>query len=105
MAVESPFDILELPESGVLVTTVLSWELGQMSITPRDGRPQKIIKVIRIHVPQTTKATFPHYYDITAQTAIAQLSPILDDVVRNKRTLTLRKVGSGAAARFSIAVT
>lgn len=104
MAVESPFEILELPDGGQLFTHVSAFEEGSMAITPRDGRPAKVVRTVRIHVPPAEKAHFPFYWDLTAQTLIAQLLPMLPSIVKEKRAIKITKSGLGASARFSLEV-
>lgn len=104
MAIESPFEILELPDGGQLFTHVTGFEDGSMAITPRDGRPSKVVRTVRIHVLPAEKAHFPFYWDLTAQTLIAQLLPMLPMIVREKKLITIKKSGAGPSARFSLEV-
>jgi len=58
--------------------TILRWEKSLYEITPRDGRPTKTILVIRIHLPEEEKPTFPHYWDLGGARLTGQLLPILE---------------------------
>ena len=104
MAVESPYEILELGDGSSMSTHVVGWELGTMDLVPRDGRAPKTVKTLRLHVPAADKTHYPPYWDLTAQTLIAQLLPRLDSIVKDKKTLTIKKSGSGPGARFSTEV-
>jgi|SRR5712664_466800 len=101
MAVGKPFDILELKPEGELITRVLAFEEGPMTVTPKDGRPPKVVDGVRLHVPAADKQTEPPWWDVTAQTVkptLLQLAPL---AVSSKRYLKLHKYGDGAGARFS----
>lgn len=104
MAIESPYEVLELAAGQSVRIRVERWEVGEMSISPRDGRAAKVIRVLRLHVPRPDKPTFPHYWDATATTLIAQLLPMLPDIRDRRRSLTITKVGSGPSARFAVDV-
>jgi hypothetical protein len=100
----TPYEILELPDHGVLSTRISSYEIGEMTITPRDGRPTKVIPTLRITVPTTDKTHFPFYWDITAQTLIAQLVPFLLKPGYQSKRFTITKQGVAPKARFTLGV-
>ena len=101
MAVSAPFDILELRPEGELVTRVTAFEEGPVTITPRDGRPPKVVQGVRLHVPPEDKQTEPPWWDVTSQTVKPTLLQLAALAVTHKRFLKLHKYGSGAGARFS----
>ena len=100
----SPFEILELADEGKLTTKVNDWREGEFEIKPRDGRPPKTIKAIRLFVPKETKAHFPFYWDLTSASLVAQLSPLLPSIVGSDKTLTITKHGVAPKARFTVEV-
>lgn len=103
-AMAGPFEILELGDGGSLLTTVEKFEEGTMMIHPRDGRPPKVIEALRIWVPGTTKPIFPPYYDLTSQTLIAQLRPLLPTLIGSPRQVKITKNGVAPKARFTVEV-
>lgn len=104
MAIDKPHELLELADGGFIQTRVDRFEVGEMDISPRDGRPPKTIKAIRIHVPPADKPFFPFYWDLTAGTLVAQMEPMLPGIVQRKAVLKITKRGTGPSARFSVEV-
>ncbi len=104
MAVGKPFDILELRAEGELITRVLAFEEGPMTVTPKDGRPPKVVDGVRLHVPPADKQTEPPWWDVTSQTVKPTLLAILPRVTRDHLWLKLHKYGAGAGARFGVDV-
>lgn len=78
---DRPYEIYEWKPREERTFTVLSWEKGELEIQPKD-RPAKMIAVVRIHVPEEEKPTFPHYWDLTAARITAQLIPLLEGTTR-----------------------
>jgi len=74
---ERPYEIYEWEPGEVRTFTILRWEKGELEILPKD-RPPKMITVVRVHVPEEEKPTFPHYWDLTASRITAQLIPLLE---------------------------
>ncbi len=101
MAISSPFDILELRDEGELITRVTAWEEGPMTVTPRDGRPPKVVTGVRLTVPREDKGTEPPWWDVTAQTLRPALRALAPLAVSSGRWLRIVKYGTGAGARFS----
>mgnify|MGYP001578388062 FL=1 len=104
MAIESPYELLELADGASLRIHVERWEEGTSPVTPRDGRPAKVVRALRLHVPRADKAMFPWYWDLTSQTLIAQLLPMLPGIRDGKRLVVITKRGTGPSARFAVAV-
>ncbi len=102
MPVSPPYDILELRAEGELITRVTRFEEGPVSITPRDGRPPKVVQGVRLYVPPEDKQTEPPYWDLTSQTLKPTLVSLLPLAVQHMRYLKLHKYGDGAGARFSV---
>jgi hypothetical protein len=95
-------EILELAPGESRSLTVLWAEEGKTIINPRDGRPPKEIPVLRLHVDDKDKPTFPHYFDATSLTLQAQLKPLVLAPGYVARRFTITKVGSGPQARFTV---
>lgn len=104
MAVNPPFEILDLRPEGELVTRVAGVEEGPVTITPRDGRPPKTVPGVRIHVPPADKQTSPPWWDATSQTLRPTLLACAAIAQRGGRWVRIHKFGSGAGARFSCEV-
>lgn len=104
MAIESPYELLELADGASLRIHVERWEEGTAPVTPRDGRPAKVVRALRLHVPRSEKALFPFYWDLTSQRLIAQLLPMLPGIRDGKRLLRITKRGTGPSAGFEVEV-
>jgi len=100
-----PYEILELGDGGVKELIVTRWQLGRMTIHPRPMGAPKGIVALRVYVPERIKPLYPDYYDIAAQTLIAQLQPILEAGGYERKVITITKHGTGSQARFSVKVT
>jgi len=100
-----PYEILDLPDRGSESFRVTSWEQGTMVIKPRyRGAPaEKVITVLRMHVPTEDKPFFPHYWDLTSKTCMAQLVPMLMDPRYRDYRYTITKYGVAPRARFTVA--
>lgn len=103
---ESPFEILELADGQMVEFRILKWELGETVIHPRfPGAPaEKRINALRVHVPPKFKALFPHYWDITSKTLIAQLLPYLEKRGFEKKTFRVRAHGVAPKKRFTLEI-
>ena len=99
-----PFEIFELGNGNTRDLLITGWRLGRMTIHPRTTGLTKDIIALRVNVPEEIKALFPDYYDITSQTLIAQLLPILEAGEFEGKSFRITKYGSGPAARFALAV-
>lgn len=104
MSIEAPFEILDLPAEGELVTRVLRWDTGELFITNRTTGEHKSIGAVRLHVPAEDKLHAPAYWDVTSTTLRPSLVAALPDVVREKRWMKIRKYGVAPRARFSLEV-
>lgn len=97
-------EILELADGETKELHIDQWEIGEMDITPRDGRPRRRIRSLRIHVPPPEKPIGPTYWDITGQTLIEQLLPYLRGPAFQRKTYVVTKHGVAPKARFSLTV-
>lgn len=99
-----PYEVLDLPDGGSESFVPVAWERGTMVISPRyRGAPEtKEIDVLRVHVREADKPTFPHYWDVTAKTAQAQLVPLLMDPRYRDYRITVTKYGVAPRARFTV---
>lgn len=99
-----PYEILELGDQGSLTFRPLQWKEGEMTINPRFQKEPKTITAIRVWVGPDVKPLFPDYYDITAQTLVAQLRPILQREDFKDLEITITKFGVPPKARYQVKV-
>jgi hypothetical protein len=104
MALMTGAEILELEDSQSVDLRVTEYELGEMVIHPRQGPPDKRIRVLRLHVRQEDKRTGPPYWDITGQTLIEQLLPYLRRPDFRALTFRVTKYGVAPKARFGLQI-
>jgi len=99
-----PFEILELGDRGTKELVVTGWSLGRMTIHPRYGAGAKDIVVLRVTVPENIKPLYPDYYDITSQTLLAQILPVLEAGGYEDKSFRITKYGTGPSARFGLEI-
>ena len=100
-----PYEILELGDKGIKELVINDYKVGRMLIHLRPtGKPKEIV-ALRVWVPDRIKPLYPDYYDITSQTLIAQVLPILEAGDYERKVFTIQKFGTGPTARFSVSVT
>lgn len=99
-----PAELLDLMDGGSITTRILAYSFDHMTINVGPAKTPKIVNALRITVPPTDKTHFPFYWDITAQTLIAQLLPILEKGNYQARRFTITKHGNPPSARFSLGV-
>jgi len=104
MALEEPREILDLQDGGKLQTRILRHELGITKILPRGATEEKEIEALRIHVPKEDKQHYPYWWDISSKTLKHQLLPLLPEIEKNGRRVTITKYGVAPAARFKVEV-
>jgi hypothetical protein len=97
-------EILEMADGEMRELEVLSYEIGETIITPRDGRGPKTVVDVRLHVSRTTKSLFPYYWDLTAATLTAQVVPRLEAAPSFPLVLRLHKYGVAPRARYGVEV-
>jgi hypothetical protein len=102
---QGPYEILELGDQGSLKFKPLNWTEGDVTIHPRFQSEPKTIRAIRVWVGEDVKPLFPDYYDITAQTLVAQLRPILQREDYRDLIITITKHGVPPKARYQVKVT
>jgi hypothetical protein len=97
-----PIEVLELQDGQGVSFRALSYQKGELVIHPRDWPDGKTVTAIRVHVRPEDKPLFPHYWDLTAGTLVAQIEPHLNrpDVATLRFTLTAR--GIGLKKRFEV---
>lgn len=98
-----PFEILELGDGETRTMSPVSWELGKAMISPRDGRPGKIVRVLRLHVSPAEKPTLPDYWDVTSAHLVAGLLPYLEQMPGRRWRFTITKYGLNEKSRFTLA--
>ena len=97
-----PYEIYEWKDGETREFTVERWELGDLEIHPRDGRPPKNIQVLRIHVPTEEKPEFPHYWDLTSSRLTAQLRTILETRRGRGQRVKVAAIGKAPRTHFSV---
>jgi hypothetical protein len=106
MSLEPPAEILELGDRQIVEFHVLKYQLGDMKIKPRyPGAPQeKVVRTLRLWVPPEDKPVGVPYWDITSQTLIAQLVPLLDQAIKEKKKIRIQAFGVAPSKRFTVTV-
>jgi hypothetical protein len=102
VAVGQPFAILDLPDGGERAFTVLSAEIGEAPVMARGELRPRRAAVLRLHLDPADVETGLPYLDVAAATLYAQLRPIVLAPAYRPRRFTIRKVGAGLGARFSV---
>ena len=97
-----PYEIYEWQDGETRQFTIERWEEGDLEIHPRDGREPKMIKVLRIHVPEEEKPEFPHYWDLTSSRLFAQLRTILQTRWRRGQRVKVTAIGRAPRTHFSV---
>ena len=100
-----PFELLDLRDGQTLELRVTGLLTGEVEIHPRYvGAPaSKIIKAMRVSVDPTTKPMGPAWWDITSQTLIAQLEPLIRTASKEKPIkVKLLAQGVAPAKRYSV---
>ena len=97
-----PVELLELPDGESRSFRALRYDKGTLRVVPKHQPEGKIVTALRVHVPLEDKPLFPHYWDLTAATLVAQLEPHLQrpDLARLRFTITAR--GIGPRKRFEV---
>ena len=99
-----PFEILELYAGQEIELRPLGWKLGKARINPRDGRPPRIIRELRVDVSKESKPTLPTYWDITSAHLIAGLVGHFEQPDYRGKVYKIKKFGQGPQARFTLDV-
>lgn len=101
---EGPFEILEMDDQEEIEFHIEKYEVGEMEIHPWYQKDGKWIRGLRVHVPEEEKSFFPYYWDITAQTLVAQVLPVLEVGNYKNKLFIIKKFGVKPRARFSLRV-
>lgn len=99
-----PYELLELDDRQSVSFVPTAWETGYMQIRPRyAGAPQqKTVNALRIYVRPEDKRFFPYWWDITANTLIAQLLPFLAREDSKARVFTITAHGQAPRKRYTL---
>lgn len=97
-----PYEIYEWRDGEERVFTIERYEVGELEIHPRDGRPPKMIQVLRVHVPVEEKPAFPHYWDLTSSRLVAQLQSVLGAHRGSRRQVKVTAIGQAPRTHFSV---
>ena len=100
-----PFEMLEMDSGEQISLKPLSFSLGRAKITPRDGRPAREIRILRVDVSLDDKPTLPQYWDVTSAHLIAALYAHFSIDGYQSKVYKITKVGEGPRARFTLDVT
>ena len=101
---EGPYEILELDDRESIEFHIEKWQLGEMVIKPKYAPQGKTIKALRVFIPKEEKNFFPYYWDVTGQTLVAQLLPILEGNKFKGKVFKITKYGVAPRARFTLEV-
>lgn len=99
---ERPYEIYEWEDRKTETWEILDWEEGELTIQPRDGRPEKQITVLRIHLSPEEKPDFPQYWDLTSARLVAQLRGILGQRGLGPKKIQVTAIGSAPRTHFSV---
>jgi len=102
MAVEEPFELLELYDGQVFTFQVVRWEEGRTTIYPPFAPGGKEIPVLRVYVNPEAQPVGLEYWDITSKTLIAQLRPYLVRPEYRQLEFTIRAYGEKPKKRFTV---
>jgi len=97
-----PYEIYEWRDGETQEFTILRWEVGDLEIHPRDGRPPKSIDVLRIHVPVGEKEHPPYYWDLTSSRLVYMLKPMLPPGGVGPYKVKVTAIGSAPRTHFSV---
>lgn len=97
-----PYEIYEWVDGITEEWTVLSWEVGQLTITLREREGTKLIDVLRIHVPPEEKEFEPYYWDLTSARLVAQLRGLLATAGRGPMRISITAIGVAPRNHFSV---
>lgn len=101
---EGPYELLELRNQEIFSFLPLKYETGLMQISTRRFNPgvSKEIKVLRIWFDADPNVPGLDYRDITSQTLIVQLEPILKTAIKDKLRITIKAYGVAPTKRFTV---
>ena len=97
-----PYEIFEMTDGETRVFQVNDWKLGTMGMVTAETPAGKIVKTLRLYVPQLHKPLGVNWWDVTSQTLIAQLLPYLELPNYQVKTFTVSKFGVKPKARFTV---
>lgn len=100
----APMEIMELKDGESAAFHVTAFQVDEAIIKPAHAPGGKVIRVLRVHVLQSEKPTFPYYWDITGAGAIAQLLPLLEAGADKTVSFKLTALGDGPRKRHTLEV-
>ncbi|MBX5321363.1 MAG: hypothetical protein QHH12_04940 [Candidatus Bathyarchaeota archaeon] len=100
----SPYEFLELKDGESVRLVVARFEEGLVTIHPRrkDAPPVRTVKVLRLWLRPGFKVYGPPYWDVNAQTLVAQLKPLLPRLIEEAREFIITAHGNPPKKRYSI---
>jgi hypothetical protein len=99
-----PFEFLELKDGESARLAIVRWEEGLLTIHPRmrDAPPERTVRILRLWLKPGFKVYGPPYWDVNAQTLIAQLKPLLPSLAENGQEFIITAHGSPPKKRYSV---
>ena len=104
MPVFIPLDLLALADGESVSFKVVRWEVGEGDIKPRDSPNLKRVRILRVWVDPADKAEGAPWWDITAQTTIERMVPLLEGAALEHVRFTLTMRGIPPIARHTVKV-
>jgi hypothetical protein len=104
MAIDKTMELLDLQDAQSATFRVTRWEAYKGTIKTTKEPDGKEIDVLRVYVDPADKKHGLPWYDITAKTLVAQLTPLLDTIVAQRRYVNITKRGVAPMARYSVEV-
>jgi hypothetical protein len=98
----TPYEIYEWSDGETHEFTILSYDDGLLTIHPRDGREPKEVKVLRLHVPESEKESYPFYWDLTSQRLVGQLRAMLPPTLLGPLKVKITAIGKPPRTHFSV---
>jgi hypothetical protein len=81
---------------------VVSWDLGEQLIYPREFPQGKVVPNLRIRIPLDDPSEGAPYWDITSKKLIAILLPLLPKIAGTNTYVEVTKSGDGFASAYSV---
>ena len=101
-----PYEFLEINDGESQDLNIVNYKEGSVVIVPRLPNPQipKQITVLRVYYDRDPSLPGIEYYDVSSQTLIYQLAPMLDDIIKEKKIVRISAYGKGVKKRFTVSV-
>jgi len=99
-----PFEFLELKDGESVRLAVQGFKEGFVTIHPRraDAPRERTVRMLRLWLKPGYKPVGVGYWDVNAGTLVAQLRPLLPQLVETGREFIITAHGSPPKKRYSI---